>query len=316
MTVVAIQLRPVQQLGVAFAGIDDRGRVRLDGIDATPDLHHLDDVLFDEFHRLHHLADTLAGQVLEIAGLEDRDDLFLDILAKQLLLVGRDVLGQCGGGLVDRLDGLEDLLGGLFGAADDGAELAIDLGHFFAVEAVAVQHRYFPLGAADGVVDQVKLDLEFRALLDLGAIGFQQRVRLGNFARDRLPGFGHRRAGRADGRHLGSDRAKLGHDLAVHRADVAAFADRHFAHKGFFDTKTFATDRHEFFPPLHFRCSRPRRFNVRFTREHVAADDDGPRTPTINHGCAAFIQNKRCPENPRAFDDVVNRNAVSVYQTD
>jgi hypothetical protein len=40
------------------------------------------------------------------------------------------------------------------------------------------------------------------------------------------------------------------------------------------------------------------------------------RSPTINHVLPAFTQNKRCPENPRAFDDVVNRNAVSVYQTD
>jgi hypothetical protein len=38
--------------------------------------------------------------------------------------------------------------------------------------------------------------------------------------------------------------------------------------------------------------------------------------PTINHASPAFIENKRYPTKPHAFDDVVNRNAVSVYQTD
>ena len=97
---------------------------------------------------------------------------------------GELFLDNRGGGLVDRLGGFENLLGGLFGAADDGAELAIDLGHFLAVEALAVQDCDFALGAVDGVVNQVELDLELLALLDLGAIGFQQRLRFGNLARD------------------------------------------------------------------------------------------------------------------------------------
>ena len=206
---------------------------------------------------VHHFADALARQVLEIAGLEDRDDAFLDFLAEQLLLVGRDVLGQCGGGLVDRLDGLENLLGGLFGAADDGAELAIDLGHFLAVKAVAVQGSDFALGAVDGVVNEIELDFQLRALLDLGAIGFQQRVGIGGLARD-IRGDSRTVAGVTEARHLCADRAQLGHDLTMHRADLAAFDGRHdnwrVAQKGLFDTKTFAIDRHEFFPPLHFAC--------------------------------------------------------------
>ena len=110
---------------------------------------------------------------------------------------GEIILGQRGGRLVDRFGGFQDLLGGLFGAADDGAELAIDLGHFLAVEALAVQHRDFPLGAVDGVVNQVELDLEFFALLDLGAIGFQQRLGFGDFARDRrFSGLASQRRGR------------------------------------------------------------------------------------------------------------------------
>ena len=152
--------------------------MRLDGVDAAPDVHHDGDVVFDELHRGHHLADALTGQILEIAGLEDRDDAFLDFLAEQLLLIRRGHLGQRGRRLIDRFGGFQNLLGRFFGAADHGAELAGDLGHFLAVEALAVQNRDFPLGAVDGVVNEVEFDLELLALLDLGAIGFQQRMRL------------------------------------------------------------------------------------------------------------------------------------------
>jgi hypothetical protein len=40
------------------------------------------------------------------------------------------------------------------------------------------------------------------------------------------------------------------------------------------------------------------------------------RIPTINHARAVFIENKRYRMKRRAIGDVVNRNAVSVYQTD
>jgi hypothetical protein len=40
------------------------------------------------------------------------------------------------------------------------------------------------------------------------------------------------------------------------------------------------------------------------------------RIPTINHARVAFIENKRYRAKRRRIDDVVNRNAVSVYQTD
>jgi hypothetical protein len=40
------------------------------------------------------------------------------------------------------------------------------------------------------------------------------------------------------------------------------------------------------------------------------------RTPTINHALAPFTENKRCRIKPRGIGDVVNRKAVSVYQTD
>ena len=76
------------------------------------------------------------------------------------------------------------MLRGFFGAADNGAEFAVHLGHFLAVETVAVQHRDFALGAGDGIMDEVELDLEFFALLDLGAVGFKQGKGLGDLVRD------------------------------------------------------------------------------------------------------------------------------------
>jgi hypothetical protein len=36
----------------------------------------------------------------------------------------------------------------------------------------------------------------------------------------------------------------------------------------------------------------------------------------INHALLPFMENKRYRTKPAAFADVVNRNAVSVYQTD
>jgi hypothetical protein len=58
------------------------------------------------------------------------------------------------------------------------------------------------------------------------------------------------------------------------------------------------------------------RFNAEFTPEPLIASDAIRRIPTINHARAVFIENKRYRKKPRAIDDVVNRNAVSVYQTD
>ena len=50
-------------------------------------------------------------------------------------------------------------------------------------------------------------------------------------------------------------RAQLSHDLAMQRTDFAArdlgdVRDRQFGAKGFFDTKTFAMNRHEIVPDL------------------------------------------------------------------
>jgi hypothetical protein len=58
------------------------------------------------------------------------------------------------------------------------------------------------------------------------------------------------------------------------------------------------------------------RFNAEFTPELVMERTAAGRIPTINHARPAFIENKRYRTKRRAIDDVVNRNAVSVYQTD
>jgi hypothetical protein len=58
------------------------------------------------------------------------------------------------------------------------------------------------------------------------------------------------------------------------------------------------------------------RFNAEFTPETLIERDAIRRIPTINHALPAFIENKRYRTKRRAIDDVVNRNAVSVYQTD
>jgi hypothetical protein len=55
---------------------------------------------------------------------------------------------------------------------------------------------------------------------------------------------------------------------------------------------------------------------VRFTPQNHCDAHAGRRIPTINHAPAPFIENKRYRTKPRGIGDVVNRNAVSVYQTD
>src|ERR1700678_1238603 len=67
---------------------------------------------------------------------------------------------------------------------------------------------------------------------------------------------------------------------------------------------------------LHSSRFTQTRFNMEFTPEIVLNAGVDRRTPRINHACPAFTENKRYRIKPRAIDDVVNRNADSVYQTD
>jgi hypothetical protein len=51
-------------------------------------------------------------------------------------------------------------------------------------------------------------------------------------------------------------------------------------------------------------------------RERCEARYPARDIPTVNHAVTPFIENKRYRMKPRRIDDVVNRNAVFVYQTD
>src|SRR6185437_10551182 len=173
------------------------------------------------------------------------------------------------------------------GAADDGAELAIDLGHLVAVKALAVQDGDLALGAVDRVVDQVELDLELFALLDLGAIGFEQRACLCGLALDQNVRRGCRAAGHC---HLRPDRTQLGHDLAMHRTCIGVRDVRHLevAADGFFNTKTLAMYGHETIPALQllhllYVCDLTRGSREELPTSH---DDGVPHYPRLTMGFA------------------------------
>jgi regulator of extracellular matrix RemA (YlzA/DUF370 family) len=69
-------------------------------------------------------------------------------------------------------------------------------------------------------------------------------------------------------------------------------------------------------PGLHFQSFTQMRFNIGFTPVNAVNRVTCRDIPTINHAAAPFIENKRCRIKPRRIDDVVNRKAASVYQTD
>src|ERR1041385_7919510 len=72
------KLRPVEETAIV-TGIDvERDRREL--LDVLPDREQPRDVLLDKLQRLEHMADALAGQVLEIAGLENLHDALLDVM--------------------------------------------------------------------------------------------------------------------------------------------------------------------------------------------------------------------------------------------
>src|SRR5271154_361341 len=58
------------------------------------------------------------------------------------------------------------------------------------------------------------------------------------------------------------------------------------------------------------------RFNIRFTPGPTVIAFGARRSLAVNHAAVPFIENKRYPLKPRRIGDVVNRKAVSVYQTD
>ena len=97
------------------------GRRRLRALAARDRRRH---ALLDHVERLDHLADALAGEILEIAGLEQPRDVLLDVLRHAARVAGQLRGGERLGAVVDRLGRLQDLVGRLLHRLDRGAELA------------------------------------------------------------------------------------------------------------------------------------------------------------------------------------------------
>ena len=124
-----------------------------------------------------HLGDALAGQVLEIAGLEDLDHALLDVLRQRLVLLVLQARGERRGHLVDLFGARQDRVGRALGAADDRVELVGDARHLRPFEAGDVHGRDLLLGLVDRVVDEVELALELRGLGDLRLVGVDHLLR-------------------------------------------------------------------------------------------------------------------------------------------
>ena len=117
----ARQLRAIEQLAVAFGRLDHD---RLELFDGAPDFHQAADVLLQDIENLGDLADPLAGEILEIAGLVDPQDLVADVAGQAHLVLALERRGQRVGALVDLLGGAQNLLCRLLGIDHDRLELA------------------------------------------------------------------------------------------------------------------------------------------------------------------------------------------------
>ena len=130
-------------------------------------------------------------------------------------------------------------------SADHRAEFAGDLGHLVAAEALAVEDGDFLLGAVDGVVNEIELDLQLLALFDLCAIASEQLLGFGQFlSRGGFTGFRNRAV--VMGGHLHANGAQFAHDLVVMRSGVAlCLIDcRHLAGLNSFNTESLTLDGH------------------------------------------------------------------------
>src|SRR4051812_33424891 len=109
------ELRAVEEAAVVLNfGLEHNRRELLD---AVPDRQQPGDVLLDELQRLKHMANALAGEILEIAGFENLHDPVLNVVGKPLLMAALGRRRQRVGGLVDLFGRLQDRLRRLLGAA-------------------------------------------------------------------------------------------------------------------------------------------------------------------------------------------------------
>ena len=123
MAAVAGKLRAVEE-ALARRRVRRPSTIGLKRSMRLPDLDQPGDVILDEAQRRHHLGDPLAGEVLEIAGLEDLHHPVLDVVRQPLVVTALERGGERARGLVDLLGGLQDRLRRLLGAVDDGRQLA------------------------------------------------------------------------------------------------------------------------------------------------------------------------------------------------
>src|SRR3954447_25907850 len=129
------ELRSVEQPGIALTLRDLLNLDALEGLQTTPDLHHAQDMRLDEFQGPDNLADALAGQILEITGLEDLDDSLLHVLRQRVILIILQASRQCVRDLIDLFSIGENGIGRARGAADNGVEFVSNARHLRPFEA-------------------------------------------------------------------------------------------------------------------------------------------------------------------------------------
>ena len=138
----------------------------LEGVEAAPDPDHPVQPLLDELQHADDLGDALSGEVLEIAGLverdgavEDRADAIVVPVATRRREHGRVRLDLLGGGE----DGGRRVLGRL----DDGVQSAGGPPHALAVVLGAPERRDLALGRGDRRLSSSQLGLQPVQLRDL-----------------------------------------------------------------------------------------------------------------------------------------------------
>ena len=139
-----------------------------EALDRAPDFHHLREVILDRLQRRHHLADALAGEIVEIAGFENLRHLVLDVLRHALLVPALERGGERGGGLFDRLGGLEQAVGRVCRAFLDGREFLHDARNLPAVETVFRRREHLAFGLLDRLLDDVELASDLARFLRNG----------------------------------------------------------------------------------------------------------------------------------------------------
>ena len=120
---------------------------------------HAGDVILDEVQDRQNLADTLSGEILEIAGFEDLDDNVLNILDQALLVLAGDRSGKSFRRLIDFFGCAQNFLCRLLRAYGDFGQLIGNARHWRRI-AWQIRPVGFDHAAANCADDQVKLRRE------------------------------------------------------------------------------------------------------------------------------------------------------------